>query len=55
MCYNKISKNLFKFKPMEGEKFTTKESMELLQRIAKNMVMREDVDQIVNNIVQDKK
>lgn len=36
---------------MEGENFTTKESTELLQHIATNMVTREDVDQIVNSVV----
>jgi hypothetical protein len=36
---------------MEGENFTTKESAELLQHIAKNMVTREDVDQIVSGVV----
>jgi hypothetical protein len=36
---------------MEGENFTTKESTELLQHIAKNMVTREDVDQIVSGVV----
>lgn len=41
----------FKIKPMEGENFTTKESTELLQHIATNMVTKEDVRVIIREEV----